>query len=127
AHDLLRVSFSTVPSSPEGPALPVADSIAGVPELWRYPGVARSPDQFSYTAVLYPVSFLAVELEVVPLLVDAPAVVCDHQDSILRVLYELVIVPVPRLHAPVRHSDDSKLIGVDRHALIATGRPHALR
>ncbi len=77
-HDLLGLSFSAVWSAPQCPAFLVAHGVARVPEFGSYPRVSGSSDHFSETAVLDPVSFFAVELEVVPFLVDAPAVVGNH-------------------------------------------------
>ena len=118
AHDLLGLSFSTVGGSPQDPALLVTDCVAGVPELWCYSRIARTPDHFSEAAVLYPVSFFAVELEVVSFLVDDPAVVRVHEYSISRIFYQLIIVPVSRFKAHIGHSNNREFVGVGSHAAI---------
>src|SRR6266849_265979 len=124
AHDLLWLSFSAVRGTPEDPAFLVADSGACVPELWSYSRVARATDHFSQAAVLYPVSLLTVELEVVSFLVDAPPVVCIHEYPILCILYQLIVIPVSRFQAHVGHANDRELVGVRPHATVTPSLPN---
>src|SRR5467141_5354302 len=120
-HCLARLAFSAIRGSPQHPALFVGDGVAGVPELGCYAGVGGSSDHFSNASVLYPVAFFGVELEVVPLLVDAPTIVCDHKVSVAGIFNHLVIVPVPRFEADVGHSDYWKLVVFGSHAPVTSG------
>src|SRR5438445_11369778 len=124
AHDLLWLTFSTVRGSPEDPAFLVADCVAGVPELWGNSRIARASNHLSQAAILYPVSFLTVELEVVSLLVDAPPVVCIHEYPILCIFYQLIVVPVSRFQAHVCHANDLELVGICPHAPITPILPN---
>src|SRR5713101_6621924 len=117
-HCLTGLAFSAIRGSPQHPALLVADSVARVPELWRYAGVGGSSNHFSNASVLYPVAFFGVELEVVPLLVDTPTIVCDHEVSIASIFDHLVIIPVSRFETDIGHSDYWKLIVFGSHASI---------
>src|SRR5713101_8560390 len=120
-HCLTGLAFSAIRGSPQHPALLVADSVARVPELWRYAGVGGSSNHFSNASVLYPVAFFGVELEVVPLLVDTPTIVCDHEVSIASIFDHLVIVPVSRFETDVGHSDYWKLVVFGSHASVTPG------
>src|SRR5207249_12064057 len=77
-HYLGRLSRAAVRGSPQNPALTVAHCVARVPELGSNSLIAWSSHHFLYATIAYAVSFFAVELEVVPFLVDAPAIVGDH-------------------------------------------------
>src|SRR3989454_12547866 len=119
-HCLPGLAFSAIRRSPKHPALLVGNGIAGIPELRRYASVGRSSDHFSDASVLYPVAFFGVELEVVPLLVDAPTIVCNHKVSVASIFDHLVIVPVSRFETDVGHSDYWKLVVFGSHTSIAS-------
>src|SRR2546426_10057220 len=119
-HCLPGLAFSAIRRSPKHPALLVGNGIAGIPELRRYASVGRSSDHFSDASVLYPVAFFGVELEVVPLLVDAPTIVCDHEVSVAGIFDHLVIVPLSRFETDVGHSDYWKLVVFGSHTSITS-------
>src|SRR6267378_5773001 len=120
-HCLAGLALSAIRCSPQDPALLVGDGVARVPEFRCYASVCGSSDHFANASVLYPVAFFGVELEVVPLLVDAPAVVRDHKVPIASVLDHLVIVPVAWFETDIGHSDYRKLVVFRSHASITPG------
>src|SRR2546427_1347934 len=124
-HCLPGLAFSAIRRSPKHPALLVGNGIAGIPELRRYASVGRSSDHFPNASVLYPVSFFGVELEVVPLLVDAPAIVCDHKVSVASIFNHLIIIPVTGFETDVRHPDYWKLVVFGSHAPVTPGLTHS--
>src|SRR2546427_963187 len=115
------VVLSAIRWPPERPALLVGDCIARVPEFRCYAGVRRSSDHFAYASVLYPVSLFSVELEVVPLLVNAPPIICNHKVTIACILDHLVIVPGAGFETDVCHSDYWELVVFGSHAPVASG------
>src|SRR5438132_5341329 len=124
-HRLARLALSAIRRTPQHPALLVGDGVAGVPELRSNPRIGGSSHHFPNASVLYPVSFFGVELEVVPLLVDAPAIVRYHQVSVASIFNHLIIVPLTGLETDVRHPDYWKLVVFGSHTPVTPGLPHS--
>src|SRR5438132_6542724 len=120
-HRLARLALSAIRRTPQHPALLVGDGVAGVPELRSNPRIGGSSHHFPNASVPYPVSLFGVELEVVPLLVDAPAIVCDHKVSIASIFNHLIIVPVAGFETDVSHSDYWKLVVFGSSAPVSLG------
>src|SRR5207245_4802026 len=64
-------------------------------------------------------------LEVVPLLVDAPAIVCDHKVSVASIFNHLIIVPVAGFETDVSHPDYWELVVFGSHAPVTPGLAHS--
>src|SRR5207245_1884604 len=71
------------------------------------------------------VPFFGVELEVVPFLVDAPAIVCDHKVSVASIFNHLIIVPVAGFETDVSHPDYWELVVFGSHAPVTPGLAHS--
>src|SRR6267143_540982 len=120
-HSLAGLALSAIRCTPQHPALLVGNGVARVPELRCYAGIRWSSDHLANASVLYPVAFFGIELEVVPLLVNAPAIICNHKVSIASILNHLIIVPRARFETDVRHSDYWELVVFGPHASVAPG------
>src|SRR5207247_7540940 len=85
AHGLHRLALAAIRQAPQGPKLPPANRVAGVPEFRGDPPVARVLEHASPFAVLdFPADFRS-ELKVVAPIVNGPAPVGLKIDSVLGV------------------------------------------
>src|SRR6266446_6337944 len=74
------LALAAVGQAPDGPFAATGDRVAGVPELGRDAGVGRVLEQPAALAIDDLVGELGAELEVEPLVIDAPAAVGLHVD-----------------------------------------------
>ena len=87
---LARLSLATIGRPPYVPVILVADRVATGPELRRDAGVGGVFDHLPQFALLDLIGQLRAELEVEPLVVNAPALVGDHVDALVSIGDEVV-------------------------------------
>src|SRR5437879_5003663 len=85
AHHLLGLSFAAVGNTPERPVFAARDGRTRIPELGGDPAVARILQHASALAMTDLPPDLAAELKVVPLVVDRPAAIGLHVESVVHV------------------------------------------
>ncbi len=88
----------------------VADGIAVPPELGGNAGVGGVLEHAAHLAILDLVGDLGAELEVEPLVVDAPAPVQFHIDAVVGVGDQVVELPAARLQVDVGHAHDGDAV-----------------
>src|SRR5213595_428982 len=110
AHGLHGLAFSAIRRPPKRPVAELADSVAGIPELrgdTAVAGILQHPDFLP--ALDFPSDF-GRKLKLVAAVVDGPGAICLHEDSVVCVGEEIVVVPSTREQADVRHSNDGQTI-----------------
>ena len=107
---LAGLAFAAVGCAPHLPVLFVADGVAAAPELGRDAGVGRIFEQAAQFAVLDLVGDFGAELEVEPLVVNAPALVHLHIDTVVGIGDQVLELPLARLQVDVGHADQGDAV-----------------
>src|SRR5262249_36905808 len=105
-HRLPGLALAAGRNPPQDPVGGIADGVASVPELDRDALIRRVPQHPSPLAVPDLPADLGAELEVVPVLVDAPAAVHLHEDAVVGVGDQVVELPGAGHERHVHHADE---------------------
>src|SRR3972149_5924497 len=83
AHGLRRLAFAAIGRAPQRPVILVADGVARIPELGGDAAVAGILQHPHLLAILDLPAQLASELKMIPAVVDGPASVGLHENSVI--------------------------------------------
>src|ERR1019366_439093 len=111
-HGLHRLAFATVGSSPHGPLITAANSVARSPELRRYSGIGSIFKDAAQLAVFNLVGHFDTKLEVEAAIINTPAFVNAHIDTIISIGNQVGQFPCTRLQAHIGHADHWQAIPV---------------
>src|SRR6202035_5393515 len=117
---LRRLALAAVGQPPDRPFTATGDCVVGVPELRRDAGIGRVLDQPAALAVDDFVGQLGAELEIEPLVVDAPTPGGLHIHTLCGFGNHLLQRRVARLQADIRHANEGYPVpAVGPHRAIA--------
>src|SRR5271163_2619022 len=107
AHDLLRLSFAAIRSSPQSPFIARADRIHRIPKLRSDSGIGRILQHPRALTLLDLPRNLASELKVITLVVNRPRLIGLHVNSIVSRANELLQTQLlfSRQNADVGHAN----------------------
>src|SRR5438132_8379734 len=88
----------------------LADGVAGIPELRSDAAVAWILQHADFLSALNLPTNLGRKLKLVATVVDGPGAIRLHQDSIVCVGDEIVVVPCAREQADVGHANDGQAV-----------------
>src|SRR5439155_24673887 len=98
----------TIGRPPKHPMTELADGVAGIPELRSDAAVAWILQHADFLSALNLPTNLGRKLKLVATVVDGPGAIRLHQDSIVCVGDEIVVVPCAREQADVGHANDGQ-------------------
>src|SRR5688572_22521758 len=119
-HHLHGFSLATVRSAPNFPALFVADSVTGIPELRRHARIRAISKKTRLLSLLDLITELRPELEVQSHVVDAPGAIRFHVHAVIGIRDDVLSVPGAGLQRNVRHSDQRDAVpAICTHTTVA--------
>src|SRR6266699_3040969 len=110
AHGLHGLAFSAIGRAPQRPVIEFANGVARIPELRCNSAVARIFQHADLLAAFDLPADFRRKLKLVAAVIDGPGAICLHQDSVVSVGDQIVIIPGTGKQADVGHSNDWQAI-----------------
>src|SRR6266404_3245974 len=110
AHSLHGLALSTIGRAPQCPVIESADSITGIPELGGNTAVARIFQHADFLSAFdFPADF-GGKLKLVTAVIDRPRAICLHENSVVGVGDQIVVVPGAGEQTDIGHSNDGEAV-----------------
>src|ERR1700723_1055782 len=106
AHGLLRLALAAIRRAPKGPKFARTNRVAAIPEFGGDAAIAGILDHAAFFAAFdFPADFCG-ELKLVAAIVDGPGAIRFHQNRVVGIGDQIVILPRAWLQAHIGHAND---------------------